>query len=180
MALICSKVEITWYDGVYPSESGALTLLGADERIDESSPLVSEIAQLVDRQEGFRWDTPNFWPRGNQSMTLEWDRIRPATRHDEALIMALEAAESMPTSSGWVKIELPDYGRAWVITPAAVSRIGSPYRPRDLMIAQRYRIEMGKPTEIALDAEEAAITSEIGTEILTEDGDFYLALETAP
>lgn len=178
MPLIHSRVEITWYDGSYPSTSGAATLLGADELIDAASPLASSIEQLVQRQEGARWATPSLWPRGNRSSSLEWERVRRAARHDEALAMAMEAAGTMTGETGWVRLDLPDYGRSWRIEPAALRRIESRYRPVELSIAQRYTLDLGAPVEISASTEEGAITDEVGAEILTEDGAFYLALES--
>lgn len=179
MAYLCSKIAVTWYDGLYPSESGAVVLLAADELIDESSPLSGSVEQLVQRVDYVRGEAPDFFPRGSRSTALEWDRVRPAARHDAALILGFEAAAEMPSVAGWVRVDLPDYGRAWVITPAAVRRTAWRYDVRAGHLVQRWSIDQGIATEIATTAEAHAWLWEDGTEILWED-DTYIALETAP
>jgi len=172
MAVLKSRIEITWYDGVWPSESGELTLLGADEDIDENSPILASIAQLVQRDEFVRGAVPAFYVRGSRSISLEWDRIRPHLRHDLALAAAFDEADAMPGVTGWVRIELPEVERVWVVTPCVVSAGAWSYRPRALQQTQRWTIGSGVATEIGYgDFEEGLMLFESGFPMLFEDGE---------
>lgn len=178
MSLVCPQCYLTFYPGAYPSETGGVSLLGEGDWVEEGSALNGEISQLVQRQEGHRWATPAFWPRGNRALALEWTRVIADVALDgTAIALAMEAAEALPSDVGWVRLELPNVNRAWAILPAVVRAIGWTHVPRKNELHLRYTIEKGLANEIAITAEDGAITSEIGTEILTEDGGYYLALE---
>lgn len=177
MAYVCSKIEVTWHDGLWPSTAGARTLLAAGDRIDDGALLSGAVEQLVQRADYLRGSVPDFWVRGGRTTVLEWDRVRPSPRHDAALATALEAAEDLPSGTGWVLVALPDYGRQWAITPAAVRRAEWRYDRTGLSLLQRWSIEAGVASEMAVTAADGAITLETGVEILTEDGGSYLALE---
>lgn len=178
MALVCSKIAVTWHDGLWPSTAGARVLLSPTDKIDESSLLPGSVEQLVQRAAYVRGETPALWGRGNRSTALEWDRARSAGRHDEALAMGLDAVADLPTGTGWVLVELPDYGRQWAIAPAVVQRSAWRYDLKTRHLMQRWEISMGIATEIANDAPDGAITTETGLALVTEDGGFYLAMES--
>ncbi len=178
MSYVCSRVKVTWYDGLWPSTSGEMVLLAAGEKISEGATFGGGVEQIVQRADYVRGAAPDFWVRGGRVAALEWDRVRPVARHDAALVTALETVEAMPGTHGWVLIELADYGRQWAVTPAAVRRTEWRYDVRSGMLIQRWSIEQGAITEIATDAEDDAWLWEDGTEILWED-ETYMALETA-
>lgn len=178
MALVCSKISITWFDGEWPSESGELVLLGEDELIDSSALLPGAVEQLIQRADYARGEVPDFWVRGGRTTSFEWDRIRPADRHDQALILALENAAELPSKTGWVLIEFPDYGRQFTVIPAAVRRGEWRYDATTGHLRQRWTIEAGVADELATDAPDDAILTDTRLPILTDDG-YYLAMDTA-
>lgn len=181
MALICPQFSLTFFAADYPAEAGAVSLLGADDWVSDSEALNGAVSQIVNEQEGFRWATPNFWPQGNQRTALEWTRVIADVPNDgTAIALALEAAAELPVSPGWVRLELPNLNRAWAIAPAAVRSIDWRHDPLRNELHLRYAILKGIANEVATSSEEGAITTEIGTEILTEDGGYYLALESMP
>lgn len=177
MALVCSRISITWHDGVWPSSAGSRVLLSETDKVEEGSLFLGGVEQAIQRADYLRGQVPRWFPRGNRTSTLQWDRGRPYDRHDNALAQALADAETMPWGEGWVEIELVDLGRVWVATPAIVRREDWRYDARSGHLLQQWSIDAGPMTEIALEAEDGSLTLEIGTEILTEDEDYYLALE---
>lgn len=179
MALICPQFHLTFYAGVWPAQSGAVSLLGEGDWVDEGSALGGMVEQLVQRDDYLRGDAPDFWVRGSETTSLEWTRVVADVPVDGSMVaLAMDAAAALPKVTGWVLLSLPNLARQWVITPAVVRSVGwTPY-PRRNELHLRYAVEKGVANEIATEAEEAALLLETGVEMLTEDGDFYLALET--
>lgn len=181
MALICPQYHLTFYAGVWPAQSDPVSLLGEGDWVDEGSALNGDVEQLLQRSDRPRAAAPDFWPRGNRTTALEWTRVIADVPVDgTAIALAMDAAAAMPKVPGWVLLSLPNLGRQWVITPAAVRRIGWQHRPKQNELHLRYAVEKGLATELASDAPDYALTTETGFALGMEDESGYLALETAP
>lgn len=177
--LLCSHYTLTWYPGVYPSATGGMVLQSASRYIEEGSALDVQIGQLVERADYVRGEVPDFFPRGSKSMGLQWEEARLVASPGAALAAALDAAASLPSTAGWLRIDIASEGRAWAVTPATIRATGGRHRKSggQMLLLIRWQVDCGPATEIAVTAEDAAMTLETGAELLTEPGD-YLALET--
>jgi hypothetical protein len=178
MDVVCTFFGLTFYPAPYPSVASPIVLLAPGELIDAASPIVADLAQLVDVQTGVRWETPNIFTRGNKTLRLQWDEVKKFDSPGAALAATLERQEAMPSATGWVMLEIPTEGRAWAVQPVAFRSHGSSFQLGNKSYRQRWDLASGSLTEIATSAEDGAITTETGVEILTEDGGFYLALES--
>lgn len=178
MAIRCAWFRLTLYPSDWPDESGGVVLVGDDTHIDESTSLVGELAQMVQRSERVRASAPDLYVRGNRSTTLDWEEVRLGVAPHDATAAAMDALESMPDTTGWLLLELPDLGRRWVFAPAAVESAGWSHQPRDRQLRLRWRIPAGPAVEVAAEAADDRILDERGYPILTEDG-YEIALETA-
>lgn len=173
MALVCPTFHLTWYDGLWPSESGELSLLGEGDWVDEGSALNGQLTQIVQEAEYPRGEVPDFWVRGSRRTPLEWTQVIPEIANDgQAIALAMDAAASMPSGTGWILLDLPNVGRRWVIAPAAVASLGWTHMPLKNELHLRWGIKKGVPSEIAIEAEPYAWLWEDGTEILWPDGTF--------
>jgi len=178
--LYCPIYTLTWYPGSYPSDASPLLLQSADHHSSGFAALAAMVEDSVQEAEFVRGASPDFYNRGNRRSRFDWEEIRRYATPSGALAAGLAAVEAMPSVTGWLRIDIPAEGRAWVASPCMIRSAGVPAVEKagaESLLRLRWVLLCGPLTEIATTAEEGAITSEIGTEILTEDG-FYLALET--
>lgn len=181
--MLCKPIfTLTWYPGEYPSETSPLVLQSADHRVrDGYAALAALVRDAVQIAPFLRAPAPAMWNRGNRQTEIEWEEVRLHDSPAEALADGLAAVAEMPDETGWLRIDVPGEGRAWVCTPCLIESAGHPRVMREgkqHLLSLRWQLHCGPMTEIATSSEEGAITTEIGAEILTEDGEFYLALET--
>lgn len=181
--MLCKPIfTITWYPGEYPSTASPLVLQSADHLVDNGyASLGGQVKDEMDVQDFFRAAAPAIWNRGNRKVQFDWEEVRRYDDPTAALAAGMEVIADMPSEDGWALIEIPGQGRAWAVSPCGLESTAFPRVVRDgksHLLRLRWGLLCGPLTEIATSAPDAAITSEIGLEILTEDGAFYLAQES--
>lgn len=144
----------------------------------DEDALSGVVRDLMQQATYLRANAPQFFNRGGRSTTLTWTEIRAVKAPSTALATALKAVETMPSQTGWLLISLPDEGRAWAVTPCAIESAGWTHDLRRGLLRLQWHLLCGPMTEIAIEAAPYALTLEIGTEMMTEGEDHYLALET--
>lgn len=176
----CAYFVLTWYPGLYPSTASPLVLQSADHHVDDFGGFAGRVEDLIQTATFHRAAAPEFYNRGNRQTRLEWAEVRRYDSPTEAMAECLEMLAEMPQETGWLLIEIPAEGRAFACTPCMIRAASFPQieKAGTIHVARRaWALECGPITEIAVDAEEGAILSEIGTEYLTEEEGYYLALE---
>lgn len=177
MDLICPFFTLTYFAGTYPAESGGVVLLGTDHYLEEGSSLSGAVSQLVQRADFVRAGAPQFFPRGNGSLDLQWEEVRKISDPGAALATAIASAESLPSGPGWVRLDIPSQARRWAITPVVVESRGWNHSPRTGLLRLTWGLRSGLAAAIATEAPASAITTETGFAFATEAGD-YFALES--
>lgn len=180
--LLCPHFTLTWYPGTWPSTSGPLVLQSANHYVERADALGGLFEQMVQVAEFLRGETPDYYIRGNRTLTLEWQETRIITGGPgEALATALAALESLPDETGWLSINIPDEGRTWVVTPCAIRSAGWSHVVREGksdLLRLRWTLLCGPLTEIVSDGADDTILLETGAQLLTEEGENF-ELETA-
>lgn len=177
MAFRCAWFRLTLFPSLYPAETGGIDLIADDTLIDEGSSLVGQLSQIIQREDYVRAGAPGFFVRGNRTSSLEWEEVRDGLTPPAATAAALDAIAQMPSTTGWLRLSLPDTGRSWALLPAVVESAGWTHDPRKRHLRLRWRIQAGAPIAIATEAPASAITTETGFALATEAGD-YFALES--
>lgn len=172
---------LTWYPGEYPSTASPLVLQSADHFVEDGyASLGGRVTDNMQVADFLRSPAPAVWNRGNRKAQFDLEEVRRFDDPTEALAAGMEIIAEKPSDVGWLLLEIPAQGRAWAAIPCGLESVGFPRVVRqgqDHLLKLQWMLLCGPASEIATSAEEGAITSEIGTEILTEDGEFYLALE---
>lgn len=175
MNLLSPRFRLTWYDGVYPSSSGEIVLLGDDDWIDDGSSLNGTISQLVDTREPMRGTTPRHFMRGNRRINPEWETVKEVDpgNPNAALEIAMDTILAMPSEVGWVRLDLLDSLRSFSIAPAAVESTGWRHDPRANLVRLRWIIRGGIVAEIPGDYSDLGILLlETGYPLLVGTGTF--------
>lgn len=178
MATICPYALLTFYPGDYPSEENPLALLSSEHRVPNDAALRAAISQLIQRAEYVRGSTPGLFVRGQKSLNLTWQEVRLVNSPGEALVIALDIAVDLPTTTGWLLIDIPDQGRKFGVSPVAIELADTAHNPLKNRINLTWQLATGEPFKIAVEAPAFAITTEAGFALGTENGD-YLVTEEA-
>ncbi len=171
---------LTFYPAAYPSTADALVLQSASHYLDGQVFLPVQVEQAVQVAEFVRGAVPDFFNRGNRATTLQWTEVRRYASPSGALAASFELAEAMPDSTGWLRIDLPDEGRAWAVTPCAIRMMaGRPEKAgAETLLKVTWTLLCGVLSEIAAEVpEEDYLLFENGFTVLCEDGS-ELALES--
>jgi hypothetical protein len=182
MSLYCPIYTLTWYPGEWPSTASPLVLQSADHFAGAYAGLGGAVEDQVQTAQFVRGESPDFYNRGNRQSVLDWEEIRRFDDPGEALTAGLRIIAEMPKVTGWLSIQIPGEGVAFVATSClirsarfpAVIKAGAEHHLR-----LRWALECGPIDEVAITASAHAWTWETGVEILWEDGT-YMALETLP
>lgn len=180
--MLCKPLfTLTWYPGEYPSTASPLVLQSAEHFVEDGyASLGGRVTDNMQVADFLRSPAPAVWNRGNRKAQFEWEEVRSYTDPTEALAAGMEILAELPSEVGWLLIEIPAQGRGWAAIPCGLESVSFPSvakQGKDHLLKLQWTLRCGPASEIAASAEEGAITSEIGTEILTEDGGYYLALE---
>ena len=171
---------LTFYPAAYPSTADALVLQSADHYLEGQAILPLQVEQAVQVAEFLRGVTPDFYNRGQRTTRLEWTEVRVYDTPSGALAASLEIAEAVPDSTGWLRIDIPDEGRAWAVTPCAIRAMaGRPEKSgAKTLLRVSWTLLCGALSEIAAEVPaEDYLLFENGFTVLCED-DSELALES--
>jgi hypothetical protein len=180
--MLCKPLfTLTWYPGEYPSTASPLVLQSAEHYVEDGyASLGGRVTDNMQVADFLRSPAPAVWNRGNRKAEFDWEEVRDFADPSAALAAGMEIIAEMPSEVGWLRLEIPAQGRAWAGIPCGLKSAAFPRVVREgksHLLKLQWTLLCGPASEIAVEAEEGAITTEIGTEILTEDGEFYLALE---
>ena len=128
--LLLSPYILTFYPVAYPATTGPLVLQSDTHYLDASAPLAGALEQVIQRADYYRASTPDFYSRGNQSLTLDWEETRFIDGPAAAMTTAIDLLETLPVPTGWLHVSIPGTGRAWAISPCAISSSGWRHQPR--------------------------------------------------
>lgn len=142
MTLLCPEITLTWYPGAVGSIDDPLLLLDGTKRL-VGEHLAGLAAQLVDVQEGHRWATPNFWPRGNVRNELRWTEARPHTSAASAQAEAFALRAGLPAVVGWILAEIDGDDTTWSIAPAAIRQVEDRYDARAQQLLLTWSVDAG-------------------------------------
>lgn len=168
MDLVCTFFAITFHPAPYPSEEGAIVLLAEGAWIDAASPIVADISQIVEEANYARGSAPDFFPRGNRAMSLQWEEVVRFASPAAALATSLERQESMPRQTGWALLEIPSLDRSWAIRPVAFRSHRTTYGLPKKSVRYGWELASGDIAEIV------TMLYEDGEAMLYEDGDEML------
>jgi hypothetical protein len=177
--LVCPHFTVTFYPAPYPSVAGPVALVATTDLVDPDSNLALAVEQMAQRDDLLRGDVPSLFARGNRTGTLEWETVTRHAAPSAAAAAALDAAEDLPDSVGWIRVALPDEGRAWALTPAMLVGVSTRHRKRGAatLLYRRWTSQSGPPVEIGVTEAADALLLETGFGLLAEDGDHFV-LET--
>lgn len=177
--IFCPIYTLTWYPGDYPSETGGIVLQSGSHFADAYAALAAQVRDLVQKSPFVRGDAPAFHNRGNRQTRFNWQEVRKYDNPAAALADGLATIAEMPQTQGWLSIVIPTEGRAWAGTPCLIESAGFPRLEKsgtDHLLRLDWYLHCGPFSEIAITAEDGAITAEIGVDLLAEAGE-YLAQE---
>jgi len=176
--LLCPHATLTFYPVAYPATTGGIAILSASHYIDETSPVVGALEQVVRRVDYPRAPAPGIHVRGGRALPMEWEEVRRIADPAVAVATAMDIIATMPADPGWVEIVIADQARTFAIHPAAVQSAGYTHDVRKGLLRLRWRIMAGDLTEVATSDDAGMILDEAGAVILCED-EAYLASEAA-
>jgi hypothetical protein len=179
MSVLCPYFTLTWYPTVYPEETGARVLIGADSMISDVSPIAGGVSQLIEEAEYIRGAVPEMFLRGQERGQLQWEEVREVTDPGEQLALGLEGDTNLPKGKGWVKLELSTINRVFVYSPVAVESTAWRPSPVEGKLYRTWVLRSGPPSELGIDAEDYSILNEAGFPIGFEDGAYLVGEDAA-
>lgn len=141
--MLCSQVTLTWYPGVPGDTADPLVLLSSSHYVPDPSALSGQVEQLVQRADYVQAAAPDFFPRGNASLSLSWEEGRRYTDPMEAQEVALTRAAGLPQLSGWMSIALATRATTWKAVPTILRALAWSHDDKKGWLTLRYTADIG-------------------------------------
>lgn len=144
MALICSPITLTWYPGALGVTTSPTVLLTATtDLIDHASPWGATHGQRIDTAEYVRGAQPYFFSRGQNTSRREWTKYVTAANPLTAIATAEAWLATLPTETGWLRIQNAGGGTQYSIDHCAIAEKSYAWQPKTQRIAYTLQLTGG-------------------------------------